>query len=306
MQGTARQRFVNPLRWLFRNPVVLKELRGRMRGPRAFLVLTGYLIVVGGFTTLFYLSITSDVLNTDSQFNGGEIGRDLFIAVLAMELFLVTFITPAFTSGAISGERERQTYDLLRTTLLSESRLIMGKLFSALAYVFLLLLAAIPLQSIAFLFGGVDLTEIWISLIVLVATSVLLGTLGVYFSITTRRTLRANMTTYIIAMGFMAVTTLLIAVTDAIYDRSIFTSTGPETPIVLFRGFMVSLNPVATGLVTQDFLVNQQTALTIVHTYQNGDTITLPAPWVILTLTYFLLTLVLFYMSVRQLRKIDD
>ena len=37
---------------LLRNPVVLKELRGRMRGPRAFVVLTVYLTLMSGFATL--------------------------------------------------------------------------------------------------------------------------------------------------------------------------------------------------------------------------------------------------------------
>jgi ABC-type transport system involved in multi-copper enzyme maturation permease subunit len=305
MQRVALQRW-NPLRLLLRNPVVLKELRGRMRGPRAFLVLTGYLIVVGGFTNLFYISITSDELNTDNQFNGGEIGRNLFIAVLAMELFLVAFITPAFTSGAISGERERQTYDLLRTTLLPESLLLVGKLFSALAYVFLLLLAAIPLQSIAFLFGGVDLTEIWISLVVLVATSILLGNIGVYFSIVTRRTLRANMTTYVIVMGFMAITTLAVVVLNAVYQQTFFENREAEMLVIMPLGFFVSLNPVATGVVTQNFLVNQQRPFTIEHTFGTGETMTLPAPWIVLVIIYLVISALLFRMSVRQLKKIDD
>src|SRR5258707_12912768 len=139
---------------LFSNPVVLKELRGRMRGTRAFVVLTVYLTLMSGFALLLYVLYATS-LNYSGVTPGGTIGRVLFIGIVGVELFLVTFIAPTFTAGAISGERERQTYDLLRTTLLPASRLIIGKLISALSYVFLLLLAAIPLQSLAFLFGGV-------------------------------------------------------------------------------------------------------------------------------------------------------
>ena len=129
-----------------------------MRGARAFVVLTVYLTLMSGFTALLYMisSSTKDIYGFTS---GGTIGRYLFFGIVGIELFLVTFIAPAFTAGAISGERERQTYDLLKTTLLPARALIVGKMTSALSYVFLLLLAAIPLQSIAFLFGGVTEAE---------------------------------------------------------------------------------------------------------------------------------------------------
>src|SRR3954463_4400854 len=151
---------------LVRNPVVLKELRGRMRGMRAFVVMTIYLALMSGFTTLLYVLYSSS-LNYYGFTSGGTIGRVLFVGIVGVELFLVTFIAPTFTAGAISGERERQTYDLLRTTLLPARSLVVGKLISALSYVLLLLLAAIPLQSIAFLFGGVTESEVVLSFVIL-------------------------------------------------------------------------------------------------------------------------------------------
>src|SRR5262245_6219709 len=168
------------LRFL-RNPVVVKELRGRMRGMRAFVVLTVYLTLMSGFVTLLYVLNASWLSNPNSG-AGANIGRLLFAGIVGTELFLVTFIAPTFTAGAISGERERQTYDLLRTTLLPARSLVIGKLVSALSYVFLLLLAAIPLQSIAFLFGGVTESEVLLSFIILVVTAITLGSVGIYFS----------------------------------------------------------------------------------------------------------------------------
>ena len=65
------------------------------------------------------------------------------------------FLAPAFTSGAISLEREKQTLDMLAATPISSLAIVVGKLFSALAYVFLLIAASIPLTAIVFVFGGV-------------------------------------------------------------------------------------------------------------------------------------------------------
>src|SRR5579871_2560173 len=128
------------------NPVMMKELRGRMRGVRAFAVMTVYLGLMSGFTTLLYLVYSSFTRSSGSA-AAGEIGRVLFLGVVGIELLLIVFIAPAFTAGAITGERERQTYDLLQTTLLATPSFVTGKLESALGYILLLLLSGIPLES---------------------------------------------------------------------------------------------------------------------------------------------------------------
>lgn len=298
---------LNPLRPLLRNPVALKELRGRMRGPRAFVVLTCYLIVVGGFTTLLYIAGTAATYNTTGEVDGGTLGRVLFGSVVAIELFLVTFITPAFTAGSISGEHESQTYDLLRTTLLPERQLVFGKLFSALAYVFLLLLAAIPLQSIAFLFGGVDVEEIVISLLVLLATAIFLGNIGVYYSAMTHRTLRANIMTYITILAVILVTTagavIALAIVEGLDPST--SSSGSEWVLLVARGVFVCLNPLTTLLSTQQYLVNQQTLFTFKYTFTDGTTTTLPSPWIAFTIFYLLLSVVVFFATTRHLKRIE-
>ncbi|MBC8170872.1 MAG: hypothetical protein H7X77_04350, partial [Anaerolineae bacterium] len=130
------------------NPVMLKELRERMRGARAFAVITVYLSLMSAFTVLLYIAYSPFNRGISTSVTG-ELGRVLFAGIVGIELVLIIFIAPAFTAGAVTGERERKTYDLLQITLLPRPSFIIGKLESALGYVFLLLLAAIPLQSIA-------------------------------------------------------------------------------------------------------------------------------------------------------------
>ncbi len=98
-----------PMLRLVSNPVVLKELRGRMRGARAFTVLSVYLTLLGAFSSLIYVAVSESSMNVSGQVVVGEIGRTLFGGVVAIEMLLVAFIAPAFTAGAISGEREHQT-----------------------------------------------------------------------------------------------------------------------------------------------------------------------------------------------------
>jgi len=232
--------------WLTRNPVVLKELRGRMRGPRAFIVLTVYLFLMSLFVGLLYTVYVASADNVYSGSASQAVGKFVFGAVVGIELLLVCFIAPAFTAGAISGERERQTYDLLRTTLLSASQMVLGKLLSALSYILILLLAALPLQSLAFLLGGVAPEEVLIGAVVLVATAFLFSTSGVFFSAFMRRTLGSTVLTYAFAlMATLGLPVLLLAVLP-IGNLVFFNGTpGPLVESLLIYGFfsLVSLNP---------------------------------------------------------------
>lgn len=257
---------------LFGNPVVLKELRGRMRGARAFIV--------------------------------------LFISIVGIELFLVTFIAPAFAAGSISGERERQTYDLLRTTLLSGRALVSGKLIATLSYIFLLLLAAIPLQSVAFLFGGVTEAEIILSFVVLVATTILLGTVGVFFSAITKRTLSASVLSYAVALVSLLVLPVALLVAGPLLNQAVFsTSAVPgwlEAALYYGLGLLIATNPMATLFMTLFLLIDRQAAWVFSLTLQSGQTIQLISPWAPFLLFSLLTALVLSIIAVRRVNRIEE
>jgi hypothetical protein len=130
-----------------------------------------------------------------------QAGRIIFGAVLGIQALLVVFIGPSFTAGAITGEKERQTYGLLRTTLLSASAFVTGKLVSALSYVLLLILAAVPLQSIAFLLGGVSPLEFVVGGALLLVSAVTFALVGLFFSSLLRSTLAASVATFTSGRG---------------------------------------------------------------------------------------------------------
>lgn len=304
----ARRWTRRPWRLLTDNPVVLKELRGRMRGARAFIVLTIYLLLLGAFSSLIYVAVTESAVSVSGQVNVGEIGRTLFAGVVAIEMLLVSFIAPAFTSGAISGEREHQTYDLLRTTLLPAYSLVLGKLLSAILYVLLLLMAAIPLQSIAFFFGGVAETEVFLSFIVLMATALLFSTVGIYFSARAKRTLSASVLTYSVATFVTFGIPIILGSVMLVLGLSIedTDSATAQTIMLYASGVVIVTNPAATALVTQYVLVNRGSLTTFEYTLTDGSTLTLISPWIPFVALYLLLTVVFYVLAVRRVRQLDD
>jgi ABC-type transport system involved in multi-copper enzyme maturation permease subunit len=204
----------------FRNGVMAvgtKELRGRMRGRRAFVVLTLYLILLG----LFAWGVYQFQLNAATAYYGtagfgvpsvalsAQIGQSLFSGLLFIETLMVAMLAPAFTSGAISLEREKQTLDLLVATPLSSLALVVGKLASALAYVFLLILASVPLAAIVFLFGGVGPEDLVRGYLLLASVAVGYGAIGLFISALVKRTQVTTVLTYLTVLGLTVGTTVV-------------------------------------------------------------------------------------------------
>jgi ABC-2 type transport system permease protein len=292
--------------WIRRNPIALKELRGRMRGSRAFIVLTIYVALMSVFTVVLYLIYTASASITLST-TGGVIGKTIFAGLVGIELFLVCFVAPAFTAGAISGERERRTFNLLRTTLLPARRIVTGKLLSALAYIVLLLLVAVPLQSLAFLMGGVTIEEVLLSVELLLVTAIGYGAAGIFFSAVTKRTLAASILTYTFAL-VMTVAMPLVTLVFGMFTGFGVMGTGGGSPLVealltyLFE-LVVATNPIATAVLTETFLQQQGTAFFFMETLSNGVKIPFASPWIVYTVIYLLATVAFVLLAIREVRR---
>jgi ABC-type transport system involved in multi-copper enzyme maturation permease subunit len=188
--------------------VGVKELRGRMRGRRAFVILTIYLLFLAAFAWAWQLiaerAYAGSVLSGGTAaFASALIGQEIFGALLIVETLLVVFLAPAMTAGAISLEREKQTLDMLAATPISSLAIVVGKLVSALTYVFMLIIASIPLTAIVFVFGGVGPDEVVRGYLVLFVTAIGLGSLGLFISALMQRTQAATVVTF---FGVLALT----------------------------------------------------------------------------------------------------
>lgn len=303
-KGNGRfRRFLTHLR----NPVTVKELRGRMRGRRAFVVLTIYLIVMSAFITLIYLAFSANSGPTGPDTR--DMGRVIFSTVVGVQTFLVLFIGPAFTAGSISGEKERQTYDLLRTTLLSAPALVTGKLLSALSYVGLLIFAAIPVQSIAFLLGGVTFIELFLSLLILMVAAVTVGIYGTYCSTVMRSTLGASVVTFagilLLTFGIPLVVGLFTAILGPVIGNAF--TTNPLLEVLLAYGLLViaATNLPATLIVSDVFLL-QEDAIFYFTTSFGSRSAYVFSPWPLFLLIYALIALLLYWLTVRRVRRIAN
>jgi len=302
-------------RELLDNPVVRKELRSRMRGRRAFVVLTVYLLLLSCFASVLYYAYAASAEQPYGP-DGYLIGKILFGGVLGAQVFLVIFVTPAFTAGTLSGERERQTYDLLRTTLLTARSLVTGKLISALSYVVLLILVAVPLESMAFLLGGVGLEEVVISQLILLVTALALGAVSIYFSSRVKTTLSATVLSYAFAFLSTAGLPFLLAILSPILGLLGTVMLGTQEPhwliiaaLIYVGGFLLAINPLTTIIASELVLMEEQTVFFFKVSLPSvsapvGD-IWLVSPWLVYVLFYALVAVLAYELCVRRVRRVE-
>ncbi len=185
------------------NPILVKELRSRLRGGRVYLILTGYLLGLG-VVCYGILHIAQAQAASGMQILSAHVGQGLFAVLALAEMVLITFLTPAVTAGAISSEREQLTYDLLVATPLRPGSILVGKLVAALSYVLLLIFTAVPLGSLVLVFGGVAPGDLLKALLLLLLTALTVGMLGLFCSAMAKRTLRATIMAYVIILTLVA------------------------------------------------------------------------------------------------------
>ncbi len=211
---TLLSRLAAGTRRLVDNPVARKELRALARGRRAFVALTIYLLLMVALMVITYLTAL-DRRQPRSIGALADQGRVLFEGILTFQALFVVFLAPALTPASVVGERERQSLDLLRTTLLSAHRLLLGKLFVALAFVSLLVLSVAPLQSIAFVLGGVNLWQLVLSQAVLLASAAVFALIGLFFSCRLRSTRAAVSATLLTCLATVIILPMTLALASA-------------------------------------------------------------------------------------------
>lgn len=182
------------------NPILERELKTRMRTWRTPIVLMIYLLLLGIVVTLFFvINEQSRMYSYGSSFDPGLAVR-IYNLIIIGQFVVLMLILPAFSATAISGERERQTLELMLCTDLSPWKIIFGKITASLSFVFLIIIASMPFMGIVFLFGGISIFEIIKVILFYMVTSFLVCSIGLFCSTMFKKVVTSIIMTYLIMM----------------------------------------------------------------------------------------------------------
>ncbi|MTI49658.1 ABC transporter permease [Sporosalibacterium faouarense] len=223
------------------NPVLKKELKTRMRTWKTPAILSLYMGLLAGL----FLIISYETFFSSTYYSGFRPGalRETYFVLIIFQMILILLIVPATTASSISGERERQTLDLLVGTRLSSFSIIIGKLMASLAQIILFLVVSIPILSILFLFGGFSFGDMILLFVFYIITAFFFGSIGVFISAYFKKTTTTTIISYIITLTLTLGTLIGTIMWRAYYLARIFGVSTSVSQSSRFYPIIMYLNP---------------------------------------------------------------
>jgi ABC-type transport system involved in multi-copper enzyme maturation permease subunit len=119
------------------------------------------------------------------------------IAILILQLIMLTFIVPANLHGAIAAEREKRTWDMLLVAPITNAQIVIGKMIGGVLLLLFVSALLIPATVLSFA-GDNDATfgKVLAAEAVVLGFAFFLAALSVFISARTKRAFAAQLTIY--------------------------------------------------------------------------------------------------------------
>ncbi|MCD8082956.1 MAG: ABC transporter permease [Clostridiales bacterium] len=289
------------------NPIYKREVTVSARSFRLPLVLTifsGILAVVAllnMYSTLTQVQLTAEIQYTSFL--------DLYLFIAVLEFAMLILIMPAITAGSISGERERQTMELLMTTKVRPYEIVLGKLMSSVSTMALLVISGFPILGIVFVYGGITLKDIGLLILCYMVAALFTGSLGIACSVMCGKTTMATVATYallgIVMLGTFGVNQIAWNVSGMQADAYL-ASVGQASAQATSGAFLYLLlvNPASTFLLMISGLTGRERVMASVNGWfgsHSGNPILDRWVWISLAIQVTC-ALLFFWIAVRAVR----
>lgn len=188
------------------NPVLKNETKLAVRSFKFTLMIFFYVLLLSA-GALFIFSANIE----DAYFRGINLQSIIYfyVGMAVIQAILLMFVVPALTSTAICAEREKQTLEVLLSTKMSTFSIIIGKLLASVSRVILLIICTMPIYSITFLIGGVNLGNILELSLFFIVTTIFVGSVGVFISTFIKTSRAATAITYGVVLFIFVVIVIL-------------------------------------------------------------------------------------------------
>ncbi|MFM8402660.1 MAG: ABC transporter permease subunit [Pirellula sp.] len=184
--------------FLVDNPVLQRELLSNLRAPRAFVLLLVYQLALAAVIVIAYPREVRIDLTSESA-AAQKLVDFFFIGQFA----IASLMAPSFAAGAITGEKERKTYEMLLASPLKPWRIVMGKLIAALAHLVVLMFGSLPIVMLCLPLGGVSIYELLAGYVGLLFSILLFGSISVFCSSYFKRTSSSLVVSYVVILPML-------------------------------------------------------------------------------------------------------
>jgi ABC-type transport system involved in multi-copper enzyme maturation permease subunit len=209
------------LDWFERaNALAAREVRLALRSPRAWLLLSLYVSILGAVVLtqfpantqveMFANGTSATSYSTSGAMPSSQRGQQLLQTFALAQFLGIWLLVPSLAVGALHQEREGQTLESLLLSPLSPLQIVWGKLCGVLAMTFVLLLGTLPLTSLCFLLGGVAPEDVALRFFGLLAWAMFCAGVGLYCASRTTSVTKATLQAYGLSMAGLAISCVML------------------------------------------------------------------------------------------------
>ena len=187
------------------NPIFAFSAIRRMRSARTPLLITLYSLLLA---LLAYFTVYGRFMGATVTLGDMRLSVDGYAYMIMLQFALLVLVAPAMTAGSISGERERQTLDLLLVTNTGAVKLVLGKLLESFSFLALMVMCSLPMLSLVLITGGATFAQVLVSVTFLLLTALAALSVGLVCSSLFQRTVTATVMSYLSVFALGIVTLL--------------------------------------------------------------------------------------------------
>ena len=136
------------------NPIVKKDIKVQARSMKMAWGIFAYEAILAGVFFIALLFISNQSIYDDSNVYSKIVS--LYPVLAITQIMIIAIVIPVQTSSAISGEKERQTFDIMMTTSMTPFSIIMGKVGIAVVQGLFFIVASLPVMALTFVIGGMS------------------------------------------------------------------------------------------------------------------------------------------------------
>lgn len=189
------------------NPIADRTVSTSSKRTRHFYIRLGYvgvLLLIMGFNFMQVAGRQAGLADL------AKLNSQTFAWVSFAQLLMMCMLAPIFAAGAVSQQRDADTFNVLLTTPLTNGQIVLGTLLGRLFFVLALLVSGLPVFLLTMLYGGVTNLEIVLSFSLAAAAGLMMASVAIcvgMFGVGTRQ----GVFSFYILIGFYLVAGLALA-----------------------------------------------------------------------------------------------
>ena len=276
------------------NPIVKKDVKVQARSIRICIEMFAYELILALIFFFAMLIITQENYYSTNNLYSSMVW--LYPVLAVAQLCIIGVVVPIRTASAISGEKERQTFDIMMTTSMTPLSIVLGKVMIAMIQSMFFVVASLPIMALVFIVGGMSWGYLFWFFCVALLVSLFAASIGIFCSSICKKSISAVILSYAFYVVFFGATfiPILLAELAQAYNGQLRGTGSYNSMMFLLANPIIYLAEFFTKVMSGESLVRQMIDSTMTQGHTLLGYLTSGDWWLIVSTIVFLVISLLF------------